>query len=183
MKSVPQEYEARPVADLVLHPRNPNQGDVGAITTSLERTGWYGAVVVQKSTGYILAGNHRVKAASAQGADTVPCLVVDVDDETATRIMLADNRMAALAQSDDDQLVTLLQELQEGGGLLGTGFDEDDLDALLNEWATDLLPGADVPEPPTQPGVLRVVFEEVDRDEVREAVQNALDGIEGARIA
>jgi len=128
---VPQQYEDRPVADLVLHPRNPNQGDVGAIATSIDAIGWYGAPIVQKSTGYILAGNHRVMAARHEGAETVPCLVIDVDDDVATRILVGDNRLAALAYMDDERALELLMELQATGGLPGTGYDEDDLDALV----------------------------------------------------
>lgn len=121
------------IKDLLLHPQNPRQGDIGAIATSIQENGWYGTVVAQKSTNYVLAGNHRLQAAQQLGIKEVPVYWVDVDDKTATKIMLADNKTNDLALYDDDILATLLTELASTDDLLGTGFDGDDLDLLLQE--------------------------------------------------
>lgn len=43
-----------PVGDLTPHPDNANEGDVGAISESLERHGQYRAIVVSQATGHIL---------------------------------------------------------------------------------------------------------------------------------
>ena len=133
MKQVSQKYEKEyPIADLALHPQNPRQGDVGAISESIEYNGFYGAVIVQKSTGYVIAGNHRVKAAAASGATSLPAIIVDVDDEQALRILTADNRLSDTAAYDDDALVGILRSLADDPqGLLGTGYDGDDLDDLI----------------------------------------------------
>ncbi len=55
------EQEARIVAidSICPHERNVNQADLGALLQSVEANGFYGFIVVQKSTGKILAGNHR----------------------------------------------------------------------------------------------------------------------------
>ena len=45
---------------------------------SIDATGCYGAVVVQLSTGYILAGNHRVTATRENGLTELPVLWVGV---------------------------------------------------------------------------------------------------------
>lgn len=50
------------------HPRNPRQGNIGAIHDSITANGFYGQVVAQKSTGFILAGNHRWRAAAQPAA-------------------------------------------------------------------------------------------------------------------
>lgn len=121
-----------PVTDLVLHPRNPRDGDVGAIVESIEANGFFGTLVAQTSTGYVLAGNHRLQAAIHVGLDKVPVHWVDVDDETATRILIADNRTSDLARNDDDVLAELLREIAVADdGLSGTGYDGEDLDRLL----------------------------------------------------
>lgn len=135
MEQVRQKYVRRKVDELTPHPSNPRQGDVGAIHGSIEANGFYGALVVQKSTGYILAGNHRLQAAVHAGATSVPVIEVDVDDETATRILLADNRTNDLASYDEDALAALLTGLAEAGGLDGTGYDGDDVDRLLADVA------------------------------------------------
>lgn len=134
MKTAQQEFKpAYPIHDLKPHPDNPRQGDVGAIHQSIEANGFYGAVLVQKSTGYILAGNHRYQAALNHEADSLPAIIIDVDALTATRILLADNRTNDLATYDNHQLLDLLTGLAEDHELWGTGYDGDDLDDLLNE--------------------------------------------------
>lgn len=109
-----------------------NEGDIGAISTIMENLGFFGACLVQKSTRRIIAGKHRWISAQGEGKPDVPVLWLDVDDDTATRIMLADNRAARLGHDDDRALADLLTELAEGPkGLVGTGFDGDALDELL----------------------------------------------------
>ena len=61
----------------------------------------------------------------------VPVYWVDVDDAEAKRILLADNRVSDLATWDDTILVSLLESLANDDALLGSGYDGDDLDALL----------------------------------------------------
>lgn len=131
---VPQEYDpAVPVESLEPHPRNVNQGDIGAISETMDALGFFGACLVQRSSRRIIAGKHRWLTAKALGGESVPVLWADVDDDTAVRIMLADNRTARLGHDDDQALAALLTDLAQGTdrGLAGTGFDGDALDALL----------------------------------------------------
>lgn len=136
MKIINEGTENVPLDRLERHPRNPRQGDVGAIHQSIEANGFYGAVVAQKSTGYVLAGNHRMEAARHAGAEEVPVIWVDVDDGEALRILLADNRTNDLATYNEALLAEVLQGLLEDGGTLdGTGYDGDALDELLADLA------------------------------------------------
>lgn len=141
-----------PVDQLRAHPRNPRRGDLGVIQASIERHGFYGTVVAQRSTGFILAGNHRWQAARAAGLPEVPVAWVDVDDDQAERILLADNRTSDLATYDESQLTELLQALSATpDGLAGTGWAQDDLAELVRNLQGEeerTLQGApdDVPE-------------------------------------
>lgn len=128
--TVTQSYETVRLDELALHPDNPRQGDVGAIHESIDANGFYGALIVQRSTRRILAGNHRYQAAKAAGMQELPALVVDVDDETAMRILLVDNRSNDLASYDEAALAGLLLSIDE---LEGTGYTLDDLDALQHK--------------------------------------------------
>lgn len=128
-----QDYEISPISSLKLHPRNPRRGRVEAIAESIEHNGFYGAVVAQRSTGHVLAGNHRLKAARKLGLDTLPVLWLDVDDARALKILLADNRTSDLGDYDSDALATMLSSLAAEGDLLGTGYDAGALDELLAE--------------------------------------------------
>lgn len=131
---IPQEYEMVSVDALKPHERNVNQGDLGAIVQSIDANGFYGAVVAQQSTGKILAGNFRWRAAISQGLKFIPVLWLDVDDAAALRILLADNRTNRLGSDDPAKLTELLQSiLSDVGNLAGTGYTNEDLDELLSD--------------------------------------------------
>ena len=110
-------------------------GDVGAIEESIKQNGFFGACVVQKSTRFILAGNHRYLAAREAGLGDVPVLWVDVDDDRALRILLVDNRTNDEASYNREALAELLSELAGNSDLLGTGYDASDLDNLIKDLA------------------------------------------------
>lgn len=120
------------VKKLKNHPRNYRHGDVGAIYESIVAHGQIRPLLVQKSTGYILAGNHTFKALKTAGYTEAVVDYLDVDDEAGLRILAVDNRASGLASNDDHRLAELLQELAETDlGLTGTGYDGDALDELL----------------------------------------------------
>jgi ParB-like chromosome segregation protein Spo0J len=56
-----------PVKKIIPHPKNARRGNISKIQDSIRHHGFLGALVVQKSTGHILVGNHRYKAAIALG--------------------------------------------------------------------------------------------------------------------
>ena len=119
------------VKELTEYPDNTRQGDVGAIVTSLEENGQYRPIVVNKRTMQILAGNHTYQAALHLKWDKIAVTYVDVDEDTAKRIVLIDNRANDLADYDYPALVEQLTELTKTKkSLVGTGFNLDDLDDL-----------------------------------------------------
>lgn len=123
---------AQPIDQFKLHPRNVRQGDIGAISESLRAHGQYRAIVVQRGTNHILAGNHTYQAAKALGWKEIAVTYVDCDDDQALRIMLADNRTNDLASYDDDALTGLLKELVSSErGLDDTAYSANDLDELI----------------------------------------------------
>lgn len=100
-----------PVQDIQPHPENPREGDVDMIATMIQENGWHGVLVVQRSTGNILVGNHRYRAGKQIGMDTFPVHYVDVDDAQALRILLADNRASDVATYDDERLLRLVLQV------------------------------------------------------------------------
>ena len=178
---IAQEYATVPVDSLKVHPRNPNQGDVGAILTSIEDNGWFGAVVAQRSTGYILAGNHRFQAAKLDGAEQIPVIWLDVDDRAATKILLADNRLSELASRDQEALATLLTELAHDDDLGGTGYDGDDLDTLLEELGS-ALSLSDVPDDIDRPNKMEQAAELAEKWGVEEGQVWNITSADGSRV-
>jgi len=111
MNILASETKLEPIDAVRPHPRNPREGDVGAIHESIEANGFYGSILAQKSTGFILAGNHRHQAAMQQGATEIPVTWVDVD---------------------------ILKELADNTGTLaGTAYDGDDLDDIVKDLTPD----------------------------------------------
>jgi ParB-like chromosome segregation protein Spo0J len=118
---------------LIEHPDNARRGDVTSIAASLEAHGQFAPIVVQASTRHVIKGNHTLRAARSLGWTTLSAVVLDVDDDQARRILLADNRTSDLGTYDEASLTDLLASL--GGDLTGTGYDDGDLDARLAELA------------------------------------------------
>lgn len=141
-------YEQVPVEDLKPYPGNARRGDVEMLRKSLRSHGQYRPIVVQESTGYILAGNHTWLAAQAEGWEKIDVGFIDVEDDQARRIVLMDNRSNDLAGYDQQALADLLIELDT---LEGTGYDSSDLDALIAEVSPAYGRGGSAMEPPEVP--------------------------------
>jgi hypothetical protein len=123
------QVERVPVAELTLYPGNPRKGNLALISDSLTVYGQVQPLVVQKSTGYVVIGNHRLMAARELGWTHVDVNYVDIDDETARKLLLIDNRTSDTGSYDEDLLAELLASLSED--LEYTGYTPDDLDDLL----------------------------------------------------
>ncbi|MGO9178235.1 MAG: DNA methyltransferase [Candidatus Limnocylindrales bacterium] len=120
-----------PIDSIELHPHNPRLGDVEAIAASLHRFGQLKPIVVQRSSGYVVAGNHLLRAAQRLGWTEIAANIEEMDDATATAYMLADNRTADLGAYDDGLLAAILGEQAAAENLAATGYDADDVAALL----------------------------------------------------
>jgi ParB family chromosome partitioning protein len=123
-----------PVADLRLWPKNPrkNDGAVEQIAASIARFGFAAPVVVQKSTGFVLCGNTRLKAARHLGLAEVPARVLDLSDAEAEALAIADNRLGELADWDAEALAAILRDLDaQGAEVKGLGFTDDELAGIL----------------------------------------------------
>lgn len=152
------------------HPDNPRIGDPDEIAESLWLWGQYKPIVVQDSTGFIVAGNHTWQAAGLLGWDRIAAVRLALDDDTARRLLLADNRYGDIAGYDDAVLAGLLQEM---GDLAGTGYDTHDLDALLARMSSDLPDGFKPLNPDDDPDP---DDEDEDEDERGRPSGSAVDG-------
>jgi ParB-like chromosome segregation protein Spo0J len=115
------------ISSLTPYPTNPRRGDIDAIASSLTAHGQYRPIVVQASTKFVLAGNHTLKAAKKLGWKKIKAVLVEVDEDTAKKIVLADNRLTDLAGYNEPLLKSLLQALPE---LDGTGFTQSEVETL-----------------------------------------------------
>jgi ParB-like chromosome segregation protein Spo0J len=117
-----------PIDEVSPHPLNPRRGAVAAIVRSIEVNGFYGFIVVQGSTGYILKRNHTWRALKRIGYKTVPVHFLDVDNEKAEEILLLDNKTSDEGTYDEKSLLAILDiHQQKTGSVENTGYEEDDL--------------------------------------------------------
>ncbi len=128
--------EVVPLSELAEHPDNFREHDVGSIAESIRRFGVWRALVVQRSTGYVIVGNGEMKALEALGLKSGPVRFMDVDDDTARAIMLADNWIPGRGRNMPSELLGLMQEIAGNEDLFqATGADSDDVEALERELA------------------------------------------------
>ena len=140
--------KARPAAEMVatakLRPwvKNPRKNDhaVQAVVDSIQRFGFASPILARAEDGRIIAGHTRLKAAIRLGLAEVPVRYLDLTDEQADALALADNRLGELADWDDAALAEILSGLGEASR--GLGWSDDEITAMLAE-------PTGVDEPPT----------------------------------
>lgn len=120
----------RKIDELIPYARNPRNNDhaVDRAAAAIKEFG-FRVPIVAKSDGLIVDGHLRLKAAKKLGMDTVPVLLAD--DMTDTQIKafrLSVNKMAELADWDDELLALELTELEaDRFDLELTGFSVDEI--------------------------------------------------------
>jgi DNA modification methylase len=119
-----------PIDTLTPYPGNARRGDQDAITSSVRDLGVWRAHVVQESTGYVLVGNHQLRALLDLGATHAPASTRDCDDDTARAIALRDNHTSDLGGYDQTDLLALYQATDQTVGLELAGLTAGDLAAL-----------------------------------------------------
>jgi len=136
-KKLVREVKMVPIGKLKPHPKNYRDhpdDQLDHITKSIEDHGLYRNIVVANDMT-ILAGHGVVKAATKKGIKEVPVVQLDIgpNDPAALRLLAGDNEIGKLALVDDRALTEMLKEIKDSGdgALLGTGYDESMLAALV----------------------------------------------------
>jgi ParB-like chromosome segregation protein Spo0J len=151
--------ELIPVETLIPYARNSrthSDEQVAQIAASIREFGFTNPVLIDEHDG-IIAGHGRTIAARKLGMKEVPCIRLTHLSETQRRAyVIADNKLALNAGWDEQMLALELKALEEMDfDLALTGFESDELDALLSELddegdeSDDI--ANDVPELPVEP--------------------------------
>ena len=140
------QHETWPIDKLIKYARNPRKNDhaVDRVAAAIREFG-FRVPVVAKSDGTVVDGHLRLKAAKKLGLTEVP--VVLADDMTDLQIKafrLSVNKMAELAEWDDELLAIELHELNAADfDMALIGFDAGELSSAMN---LDSLIEQDAPE-------------------------------------
>lgn len=126
-------------AKLVPNPRNPNkhpQSQLDLLAKIIDAQGWRNPIVTSNRSGFIIKGHARLEVAIQNGWDTCPVDFQDYETEAEEWAdMIADNRIAELAEMDMPELKDLLQELDTGAFDMDlTGFDNKAIEDLLTQF-------------------------------------------------
>ena len=120
------------------HPRNYRnhpEDQIEHLMQSMREQGFYRNVVVAKD-GTILAGHGVTIAARRLGLDQVSVVRLNISPSSAQalKLLAGDNYLGGMAEDRMDELAELLTEVDTSSDLLGTGFDEVSLGALLDRF-------------------------------------------------
>lgn len=144
---------ATPVKALKGLAGNPRSGDVAAVARSYEQFGQRKPIVARRN-GEIVAGNHQWQAAKRLKWTHLAVVFVDDDDQTAAAYAVADNRLSELGSVNEDAVAALLADISDSSLLAATGYDDSDLQRLLDStdpFRHDDLPDGTIPAEPSAP--------------------------------
>jgi len=144
------------------HPANPKSHDLGAVITSYKAYGYVAPGVIDELSGLFLCGHGRTQALNMmkrQKMEAPGRIDVRDDDwyvptnrgvrfENEAQVkgyLIADNRLTILGGWDEHALVDMLQELAtiDEEMVISSGYDLDDLDALLFGLSFELIGDSD----------------------------------------
>ena len=145
------------VAKLVPNPKNPNQhpdSQIQLLGRIIRQAGWRQPITVSKRSDFIVKGHGRLAAALLEGMKEAP---VDYQNYTSEAEeyadLVADNRIAELAETDNKLLADIFAEIDTGEIPMElTGYTEDEVESLVTALSealhNDLHEPDDIPEPP-----------------------------------
>ena len=124
------------VAALVPNPKSPNthpDDQIQLLGRIIRETGWRAPITVSKRSGFIVKGHGRLAAALLEGFKEVPVDYQHYDSEAQEYAdLVADNRIAELAEIDQKMLADIFADIDTGEIPLElTGFTEKEVEDLL----------------------------------------------------
>lgn len=125
-----------PLDKLVPNPRNPRRHpdeQIERLEASLRRDGQTRPLLARKANNMLIAGHGVRQAAQRLGWASLLVRLLDVDQPTADRIMLADNRFSDLSSQDDERVAELLREIAEDDWA-AAGYSDTEVDKILGEF-------------------------------------------------
>ena len=130
-------------AKLVPNPKNPNthpDNQIQLLGRIIRQTGWRQPITVSTRSGFIVKGHGRLAAAMLEGVKEVP---VDYQNYTSEAEeyadLVADNRIAELAEIDNKMLADIFADIDTGEiALEMTGYTEAEMERLITGLAEAL---------------------------------------------
>lgn len=127
------------ISKVIENPKNPNKhsdSQIAMLSKIIEFQGWRIPIVVSNRSGFIVRGHGRLMSARKLGLEKVPVSFQDYESEAQEWAdLIADNRIAELAEMDRSELKDIIEQLDTGEIDLDlTGFDQESLEDLMSEF-------------------------------------------------
>lgn len=145
------------VEKLIPNPKNPNthpDTQIQALGRIIRQTGWRQPITVSRRSGFIVKGHGRLSSALLEGLAAAPVEYQNYTSEAEEYAdLVADNRIAELAEIDNKMLADIFADIDTGEIPLDlTGFTEEEMAGLITAMSealhNDLTEPDEVPETP-----------------------------------
>lgn len=148
-----------PIDELKPFTKNPKkhpEKQLRMLKKSMQEFGWTNPILVAEDN-MVVAGHARLQAATELGFTEVPVIKLDLPYEKAVAYVIADNRLAELAETDTELLASLLQEVVDipDFDIEAVGFEMQDIDEMMEELNPKEIIEDDVPEVPEEAVTVR----------------------------
>ena len=122
------------LSEITPYENNPrvNDGAVESLARLIDEMGFRNPALINEDK-VIIEGHTRWLACKRLGWETMPCIIAtDLTPEQERALRIADNKVAEIAEWDEDKLKVEMSALQEAGFDLSLlAFGDDELDELL----------------------------------------------------
>ena len=124
------------VESLKVHPRNPNThspNQIRLLAKIIKHQGFRNSIIVSNRSGFIVSGHGRLEASKMLGLKEVPVDFQDFDNvKDELSYLVADNRIAELAEIDRSELADIMGDIDSGDfDLELTGFEIETVEELM----------------------------------------------------
>lgn len=124
-----------PIDQLKLFKKNPKkhpEKQIRLLKKSMTEFGWTSPILISQDK-LVIAGHARLQAAKELGLTEVPTIFIDLPYEKAVAYVLADNKLAELAEEDNDIMQEVLTEVTQipDFDIEAIGFEDSEIEKLL----------------------------------------------------
>ena len=131
--------ERKAITELTPAPYNPRKisdKDYEDLKRSLSEFGYVEPIIWNEQTGRVVGGHQRLKALSEAGEKEIECVIVNLDEAREKALNITLNKVSG--DWDEEKLSALLEDLKNTDiDITLTGFDLEDIDAILEDEADD----------------------------------------------
>lgn len=111
----------------------PGDKEYEKLKRSIAEFGYVEPIIWNKTTGNVVGGHQRLKVLLDLGVTEIDCVIVELDDKREKALNLALNKIQG--DWDETKLASLMAEFDASiFDVSLTGFDADEVDALLNKF-------------------------------------------------